>query len=551
MVLDLPKNPDVIVVGAGAAGLVAACAAAAEGASVALLERGDSVGGTAAYSVGEFWIPDNHHLRVHGIVDPRRECIDFMAQLSYPDDYCGDSPTLGLSALQLELLETFYDRAAEAVLYLERIGALRSRISPAAYGDPLGHPEYHAEHPANLVPQGRHLIADDENPAFGPRGASYVDQLVGFLQRAGAEIRVRHRVVDVLIEPSGRVSGVVIEGEDGVFTLRAQNAVVFATGGFGHDPQARATFLPAPVDAVAAVPTNTGDFLRIGMGIGAGLGNMTVAYLGNAAFELGLDVPRLPALLHFPYGDSMIWVDRTGERVVNEKGVFTERAKAHFGWDVDGYRHSRRVLIQVYDDAVARRADARPPVPAPGADSNHVLKGETWAELARAVDARLAELEARTGGIRLAPDFATNLAGSVREFNEFARAGQDGRFARGATMIQTCYEKRYTECPNPTMAPLRDEGPYYAVLIGAAMFDTAGGPLVDSSARVLDVLGDPLPGLYGAGCCIASPGGQAYWSGGAPIGLALTFGYIAGVNAAADQRPGAADRWDNVPGPWG
>src|SRR5512146_1767043 len=132
MVLDLPKHPDVIVVGGGAAGLVAAATAAAEGASVTLLERADSVGGTAAYSVGEFWIPDNHHLRAHGIVDPRKECVRFMAQLSYPDHYHPESDTLGLTELQLDLLETFYDRAAEAVLYLERIGALRSRISPAA-----------------------------------------------------------------------------------------------------------------------------------------------------------------------------------------------------------------------------------------------------------------------------------------------------------------------------------------------------------------------------------------------------------------------------------
>lgn len=550
MVLDLPKNPDVVVVGAGAAGLVAACSAAAEGASVTLLERADSLGGTAAYSVGEFWIPDNHHLRAHGIADPRGECLEFMAQLAYPDTYCRDSPTFGLTPLQFDLLETFYDRAAEAVLYLERIGALRSRISPAAYGDPLGHPEYHAEHPRNRVPQGRHLIADDGDPAFGPRGTSYVQQLTAYLQSQGVEIRLRHRVVDVFIEPSGRVSGVVVEGDDGVLTLRAQNAVVFTTGGFGHDPHARTTFLAAPVDAVAAVPTNTGDFLRIGMGIGAGLGNMTVAYLGNAAFELGLDVPRLPALLHFPYGDSMLWVDRTGRRVVNEKGLFTERAKAHFGWDVGGYRHSRRVLIQVYDEAVAERADARAPVPPRGGEHKEILKGATWAELAAAVDARLAELEHRTGGIRLADGFAETLAGTVEEFNAFAREGHDPVFGRGATAIETCYEQRYTDCPNPTMAPLRDTGPYYAVLIGAAMFDTAGGPLVNSSAQVLDVLGDPLPGLYGAGCCIASPGGQAYWSGGTPMGLALTFGYIAGINAAHDVRP-AAERWDEVPGPWG
>lgn len=552
MRLDLPKNPDVVVVGAGAAGLVAAAAAAAEGASVVLLERADVPGGTAAHSVGEFWIPDNHHLREHGISDPRDRCLHFMAQLSYPDTYCADNETLGLTPLQLELLETFYDRSAEAVLYLERIGALRSKISPAAYGDPLGHPEYYAERPDNLVAQGRHLIVDNGDPTFGLRGEAYVDQLVSYLENAGVEIRVRHRAVDVFIEPDGRVSGVVVEGDDGVFTQRARNAVIFATGGFGHDAHARQTYLPAPVDAVAAVTTNTGDFLKIGMSIGAGLANMTAAYLGNAALEPALEAPRIPALIHFPYGDSMIWVDRYGRRVVNEKGIFTERAKAHFAWDVGRYRHSRRVLIQIYDDAVARQPGARPPVHPPGEEHKEILKGETWEELAAAIDARLAQLESRTGGLRLDDGFVDMLRAEVTEFNEYAQAGKDLRFHRGETAIELCYEPRlHEDTPNPTMAPFRDSGPYYAVLICAAMFDTAGGPWINSSAQVLDVMGEPMPGLYGAGCCIASPGGEAYWSGGAPIGLALTYGYIAGVNAAHDERPALDDRWDHVPGPWG
>lgn len=527
---------DVVVVGGGAGGLVAAATAAGEGVSVALLERAAELGGTATVSIGEFWVPNNVHIRGLGIDDPEADCLRLMARLSYPDDYSPDSPTLGLTELQFELLQTYYRRADEAVAHLAELGALQSRISPAAYGDPLGHPEYYSDLPENRVPQGRHLIVDNGDPSFGLRGRDYVSQLSSYLERAAVSIRTEHRVVDVVRDGDGTVTGVVAESSTGPVSVSARRGVIFATGGFGHDRPYRSTFLKGPVDAVAAAETNTGDFLRIALGLGVQLGNMTAAYLGNASFELGLAQSRLPALIHFPFGDSMIWVDHAGRRVVNEKGVFTDRAQAHFDWDAGERRHSNRVLIQVFDQTVFDAPGNRYPLPPPGVPADHVLCGQTWAELADRLDSRLGELESRTGGIRLHHDFARTIEHTVARFNEFAEAGVDPDFGRGATAIQTCYEPRlHPDPPNVTMAPFSPKGPYYAMLIGAAMFDTAGGPLVDSHARVLDGSGRPVPGLFGVGCCVSSPGGQAYWSGGAPIGLAMTFGYLAAITASESR----------------
>lgn len=87
-----------------------------------------------------------------------------------------------------------------------------------------------------------------------------------------------------------------------------------------------------------------------------------------------------------------------------------------------------------------------------------------------------------------------------------------------------------TEAP-PSTATL--DGPYFCAILGPATLDTCGGPVIGPDARVLRPDGTPIPGLFGAGNCIASPAGQAYWGAGGTLGPAITFGFLAGRNAAA------------------
>jgi len=60
--------------------------------------------------------------------------------------------------------------------------------------------------------------------------------------------------------------------------------------------------------------------------------------------------------------------------------------------------------------------------------------------------------------------------------------------------------------------------------------------MTDERGRILSASGTPVRGLYGAGNCVASPAGQAYWGAGGTIGLALTFGYIAGQAASREPK---------------
>jgi hypothetical protein len=291
-----------------------------------------------------------------------------------------------------------------------------------------------------------------------------------------------------------------------------------------------------------AVLTNTGDFVNIGIQLGAALGNMNNAWWAQNAFEQTTVNNSVPNDIFMPFGDSMIQVNKYGKRVVNEKQVYNERTQAHFYWDPSKSEYPNLLLFQIWDDHVAKNPNgggARDPIPAPGVDSPLVLHGATWDELAKNIDARLAKYLNRTGGLRLDSSFAANLKDTINRFNSFAASGKDLDFGRGETPIQSVWSgpaslhNRTGATTNATMSAF-DNGPYHAVLVGGGTLDTKGGPRINVKGQVLDTAGKPIPGLYGAGNCIASPAGQAYWSAGGTLGPGMTFGYLAGINASQE-----------------
>ena len=516
---------DVVVVGSGGAGYAAAIAAASKGADVLLLEWAESVGGTTAAGGATAWVPNNPSMKqLHDVDDPRDEALRYMCRLAFPQHYDPTSETLGLTPDSFGLIATFYDRGSEMLEFFDGIGALSLESE-------LGFPDYHADLPENVAPRGRHM-----HPPAGAGGL--IDQLAEAGERLGVRVLLGHRVKHVLRGTDGEVIGVEARVGTRTVLVRSQRGVVFGTGGFLYDADLVRAHLPGKIFGGCSVPTTAGDFIHIGQELGTPLGNMHNSWWKQVLVEQAVRSTHSVGSF-LPFGDSMLQVNKYGERVVNEKSPYNERTQVHFHWHPSRREYPNLLMFMIWDDAVASNElvwPFRPPVPMPGDSSAWVISGDTLEELAANVDARLEPLEPHTGGARLDPEFATTLSDTIGRFNELASTGDDVDFRRGRTPIEIDWNgPGRPDSPNPTMAPLRSEGPYHCVILGAGVLDTNGGPTINQSAQVLGADGNPIPGLYGAGNCVASINGQAYWGPGATIGPALTYGYIAGCNAADES----------------
>jgi len=105
-------------------------------------------------------------------------------------------------------------------------------------------------------------------------------------------------------------------------------------------------------------------------------------------------------------------------------------------------------------------------------------------------------------------------------------------FGRG-TDAHSRFRGDQTHRPNPALAPIGG-GPYYALAIHPGDLSTVGGLDTNAKAQVLDARGQPIAGLYAAGLDMKSMMRGRYPGGGASIGPAMTFGYIAARQMAKD-----------------
>jgi hypothetical protein len=459
----------------------------------------------------------------------------YLARTAHPIEYRADHATLGLPEAAHRLLEAFYDHGSSTVAELVAHDVLDV--------EGVDYPDYYADLAEDRAPRGRAI--QPRVPAGWRRGidpaggVQLVAQLQAGAERHGAQVRVGRRVQHLVRDLDGAVIGVEVRVGRRTELIGARRGVVFASGGFLHNETMTRAFLRGPVFGGGAVEGATGDFVDIGIQAGAQLGNMSHAWWDQVVVEVAVRVRETVRDVYSPFGDSMLMVNRYGKRVVNEKAPYNERGQVHFHWDAGRREYPNLLLFMLFDDHCARSIEPsrfRFPVPVPGEDvAPHVISAPTWPALTTAISERLGGLAAHTGALTLADGFLAELSSTLERFASMAACGRDLDFGRGETPIeQTWAQRARPGAATGAMHALSAVGPYHCVIVGPGALDTKGGPVIDERARVLSTSGAPIVGLFGAGNCIASPAGQAYWGPGGTIGLGLTFGAIAGRNAAAE-----------------
>ncbi len=537
---------DVVVIGSGAAGAVAALAAHAGKARVAVLEKTDKFGGTTAVSGGVVWVPCNKHMAALGIADSLDEAIGYVTRLAD-----------GRS--EPALIRRYLETAPEMLDFVE--GA-----TPIAFKALARYPDYHPEF-AGGRSGGRSLDPGlfDTNtlgtwkdklrrsPVFGMTAMSvseatdwgvfskpqalpfsllgkrfkqglvcYGGALAGGLLKALLDRGIEPMLgaaADELLVDDDRVVGVRARQGDKEILISARRGVVLASGGFEWNPDLCRRFLGGPLTHPNSPPSLEGDGLKMAMSLGADLGNMSEAWWCPSLEIPGEEYDQRPlnrgdfATRSLPHS---VIVNRAGQRFVNEAHNYNDLMKAFFAFDPVAYERRNLpawiIVDQQYLDRYALMTYV-PGMPIP-----------EWLTRADTLEALAAMIGVDPRG----------LTATVTRFNRFAVEGADPDYRRGESLYDHFYGDPDHK-PNPNLGTV-EKAPFYAIQVHPGAIGTKGGARTDGDARVLRPDGTAIAGLYAAGNVMAGVTGAGYPGAGATIGAAMTFGYLAGRHAAAREQ---------------
>jgi succinate dehydrogenase/fumarate reductase flavoprotein subunit len=540
MSTDNNNSFDVIVVGAGGAGLMSALTAASAGASVLILESEEGIGGTTLFSGGQVWVPNNHHMNTAGISDSREDVLRYMHE-TMPDR--GDQSRW----------EAFVDNAPEMLQFLERNSSIRFVLSecPDTFSEKAGGTVYGrtvevkpfpvrklGKHQKSILQLPREfrvpvpltfgevmkilqrgklaliafLPAVVKRILFGEATMSkgLVAGLFEACQAKNVDVRLDVRVVELLYEKD-RVAGVKASVGGRSTTFRSQRGVVLATGSFDWSTELREEFLPAPMGHSVVPPSNRGDAVIMARQVGAKLARMDEAWYWPVSYTGSIykGAPLGKILRRRTYPHTIV-VNRLGKRFANES------------------EHNMGLALMYETDPETGECMNQPAWVI--SDNQFQKRYEEFAvKISKPewliVDKTLAGLAEKIGVD------ADSLKNTVNRFNRFAEVGEDPDFQRN--------EFEYDRIHGDLRAPFAslgtvEEAPFYAVRVHAGAVGTKGGPMTNASWQVLRDDDSIIDGLYAVGNCSAAIIGPGTIAPAGTLGPALTEGYIAGTHVVAN-----------------
>ena len=493
---DVTKEADVVIVGAGGAGMTAAMTASDAGKSVIILESQAMVGGNSVRSTGGM----NAAKTVYQDENEFGEGAGVEKMLKSAADNYADNEFI--TSLAATVAQQWADYQANPVGYFDSVELME--LDTMVGGKGINNPEL-----VKTLVEGTAPAIDwlDENgmslhnvAAFGGASVKRIHRpvneegkvvsvgayLVPLMEKAcqdrGVEFILNTTADTILTDANGQAVGVSGTDKDGNTVTVNAKAVVLATGGFGANLDMVASYKP---ELKGFMTTNAPGIQGQGIAMATAIGAATVD-MDQIQIHPTVEANTAALITEGLRGDGAILVNANGERFTDEVSTRDKVSAAEiaqpgsFSWlIVDQAMADASNVIQGY------------------ITKGYTKQGATYEELAKEIEVDPAAF-----------------AATMEKWNGCVEAKTDADFGR-------------TSFANPL-----NTAPYYAIKVSAGVHHTMGGVVINSSTEVLKEDGSVIPGLFAAGEVTGGVHG-ANRLGGTAVADFVVFGRIAGASAAA------------------
>ena len=492
---DSTVDADVVVVGAGGAGMTAAITAAAEGKSVVILESQSMVGGnsvraTGGMNAGKTVYQDENEFGESAGVEKTlktaaekyadNETITALAKTvseqwaAYQANPTGYFDSVELMELDTmiggkgindpELVETLCANSADAIDWLDEHGITLHNVS--SFGG------------ASVKRIHRPVNAEGKTVSVG----SYMIPLLEEnCEKAGVKMMLDTTATEILTDANGAAVGVKATGASGETVTVNAKAVVLATGGFGANLDMVVKYKP---ELKGFMTTNAPGIQGQGIEMAQAIGAATVD-MDQIQIHPTVEANTAALITEGLRGDGAILINEEGQRFIDEVGTRDVVSAAEIAQTGS---YSWLVVDQAMADASS--------VIQGYIKKGYTVTGSTYEELGEAM------------GVD-----AAAFAETMEKWNGYVEAKNDPDFGR-------------TSFANPL-----NTAPYYAVKVTAGVHHTMGGLKINANTEVLNEKGEVIPGLFAAGEVTGGVHG-ANRLGGNAVADFTVFGRIAGAAAS-------------------